>query len=134
MRSPTRRQLGSFTAAGDVNQASFVGANAVNLLVETVILNLARGTGLHGLSGIAERRGNIVRPLLPFTKAEARRFCTENKLWFHDDPANEDMGFSRVLVRKLVVTQLEKIHPAAKQSIARMAKRFTVSATYSART
>lgn len=90
--------------------------------VETVILNLARGTGLHGLSGIAERRGNIVRPLLPFSKAEARRFCMEGGHWFHDDPANEDVGFSRVLVRKLVVTQLEKIHPAAKQSIARMAK------------
>jgi tRNA(Ile)-lysidine synthase len=90
--------------------------------VETVILNLARGAGLHGLSGIAERRGNIVRPLLPFPKAEARRYCTENHFWFHDDPANEDVGFSRVLIRKLVVTQLEKIHPAAKQAIARMAK------------
>lgn len=103
--------------------ADFVAtAHTLDDHVETVILNLARGTGLHGLSGIAERRGNIVRPLLPFTKAEARRFCTENKLWFHDDPANEDVGFSRVLVRKLVVTQLERIHPAAKQSIARMAK------------
>jgi tRNA(Ile)-lysidine synthase len=90
--------------------------------VETVLLNLARGTGLHGLAGIAESRGHVVRPLLPFSRAETRRFCHERALWFHDDPANEDVGFSRVRMRKNVVTQLEKIHPAAKEAIARLAR------------
>jgi tRNA(Ile)-lysidine synthase len=90
--------------------------------VETVLLNLARGTGLHGLAGIAERRGHIVRPLLPFARAETRRYCTERGLWFHDDPANEDEKFSRVRIRKNVVTQLERIHPAAKDAIARLAR------------
>lgn len=89
---------------------------------ETVLLNLARGTGLHGLAGIPESRGAIVRPLLPFSRAETRRFCKERGLWFHDDPANEDESYSRVRIRKNVVTQLERIHPAAKDSIARLAK------------
>jgi hypothetical protein len=48
LRSPTRMQIGSFTAAGSVNNTSSPAANAVNLLVETVILNYL---GLHGEEG-----------------------------------------------------------------------------------
>ncbi len=102
--------------------ARIATAHTLDDHVETVLLNLARGTGLHGLAGIAERRGHIVRPLLPFSRAETRRFCNERALWYHDDPANEDVGFSRVRMRKNVVTQLEKIHPAAKDAIARLAR------------
>ena len=48
-------------------------AHTLDDQVETVLLNLVRGTGLRGLAGIPEKRGRIVRPLLPFTRAEARR-------------------------------------------------------------
>lgn len=48
MRSPTRAQIGSYTAGGAVNNTSSPAANAVNLLVETVILNYM---SLHGEEG-----------------------------------------------------------------------------------
>ena len=89
--------------------------------VETVLLNMTRGTGLHGLAGIQQRRGHIVRPLLIFTRAEARQYCERNDLWFHDDPANDDPSFSRVKVRQSVVPVLETINPAVRSAIEKLA-------------
>lgn len=89
--------------------------------VETVLLNLTRGTGTAGLAGIPERRDGIIRPMLPFTRAEARAYCAEQGLWFHDDPGNEDLSFSRVRMRLRVIPELEKINPEVRQSIARLA-------------
>ena len=97
-------------------------AHTLDDLAETVILNLVRGTGLHGLAGIPEKRGHIVRPLLPFTREETRGYCRENKLWFHDDPANLDETFARVRVRKLVLPMLTEINPSAKDAISRLAQ------------
>ena len=89
--------------------------------IETVILNLTRGTGLHGLAGMQQRRGHIVRPLLAFTRVEARMYCKDNGLWFHDDPANDDLSYSRVKVRLSVVPVLETINPAVRDAIERLA-------------
>lgn len=97
-------------------------AHTLDDRVETVLLNLARGTGLHGLAGIQARRGNIVRPLLPFTREETRAYCTERGLWFHDDPANDDESFARVRVRKLILPELESINTSSKSNIARLAQ------------
>lgn len=89
--------------------------------VETILLHLARGTGLSGLAGIQEKRENIVRPLLPFSREETRQYCEDHDLWFHDDPANEDVSFSRARVRHRIVPELRSINPAADEAIARMA-------------
>ena len=90
--------------------------------VETVLLNLARGAGLHGLAGIPAKRGNIVRPLLPFSRAETRAYCEACGHWFHDDPANEDETFARVRVRRRVMPEIEVINPSAKSAVARLAR------------
>lgn len=89
--------------------------------VETVILNLARGAGLAGLGGIPARHGEIVRPLLPFSREETRAYCEAHGLWTHDDPTNDDLGFARARVRHLVVPELARLNPAAEEAIARMA-------------
>ena len=62
---------------------------------ETVLLNLARGTGLTGASGIPAQRDGIIRPLLPFSHEETREYCRANGLWFHDDPTNDDLRYAR---------------------------------------
>jgi tRNA(Ile)-lysidine synthase len=90
-------------------------------LAETVLLNLARGTGLAGLAGIPERRDAIVRPLLPFTRAETREYCESQGLWFHDDPSNSDMSFARARVRLRVMPELDAINPRSRGAIARLA-------------
>lgn len=89
--------------------------------VETILLHLARGSGMSGLAGIPARRDNIVRPLLPFSREQAREYCENLGFWFHDDPANEDLSFSRARVRHRIVPELKAINPAADEAIARMA-------------
>ncbi len=90
--------------------------------VETILFRMARGTGLAGLAGIPERRGNIVRPLLPFSRTETRSYCTANDLWFHDDPANEDLQFARARVRHRVIPELEAVNPEAQNALMRLSK------------
>src|SRR6266480_2116275 len=59
--------------------------------VETILLRALRGSAPAGLAGIAARaRGGLVRPLLPFTRAELRDHTTERGLPSYDDPANRD--------------------------------------------
>lgn len=89
--------------------------------IETVLLNLTRGAGLQGLSGIPEKRDNLIRPLLPFTRHETRAYCEEHALWFHEDPANSDLSFSRARIRHRVLPELRGINPGAEAAIARCA-------------
>lgn len=90
-------------------------------LVETVLLHLARGTGPSGLSGIPARRDRIVRPLLPFSRAETRAYCEGRGLWFHDDPANVDVTFSRARIRHRVVPEMREVNAGFDRNLARTA-------------
>ncbi len=89
--------------------------------VETVLLNLTRGSGPTGLTGIPAQRGNIFRPLLSFSRTETEQYCTENGLWFHNDPGNENVDFSRVRIRQRVSPELAVINPNVEAAIARCA-------------
>lgn len=88
--------------------------------IETVLLNLTRGAGLHGLVGIPERRENIIRPMLPFSREETRGYCERHGLWYHDDPANEDLSFSRARIRHRVMRELRTVNPAFDTAVERM--------------
>src|SRR5437588_1589197 len=90
--------------------------------IESVLLHIIRGSGLSGLAGIPERRGNIIRPLLIFSRTETRGYCEEQGLWTHDDPANTDTQFSRARLRLNVIPELKKINPDVEASIARLAE------------
>lgn len=89
-------------------------------LVETILLNLSRGCGLAGLAGIPERREQIVRPLLPFSRGETQQYCVERGLWFHNDPANSDLAFSRARIRHRVLPELRSINGGADEAITRL--------------
>jgi tRNA(Ile)-lysidine synthase len=89
--------------------------------IETVLMHLARGSGLRGLAGIPAARDGIVRPLLIFSRAETQSYCLEQGLWTHDDPANTDLQFSRARIRHNVVPELRMINPGADEAIARLA-------------
>lgn len=90
--------------------------------IETTLLNIARGAGLNGLAGIQQRRDNVIRPLLIFSREETRAYCEEHGLWFHDDPANGDLSFSRARVRHRILPELEAINPSADDAIVRLAE------------
>lgn len=91
---------------------------------ETVLFNLIRGTGTAGLAGIPTVRDGIIRPLLPFSRAETTAYCLDNGLQTLHDPGNDDLGFSRVRLRLRVMPELELAHPGAAASIARTARLF----------
>lgn len=90
--------------------------------VETMLLNLARGTGLRGLSGIPLRRDAIVRPLLFARKSEAEAVCRERGVAFLQDPSNLDESHARVRARRELLPAFERLHAGALDSAARAAE------------
>lgn len=90
--------------------------------LETIVLNLCRGTGLAGLAGIPERRDAIVRPLLPFSREETRAYCREHGLAFLEDPGNTDRRFARVRVRLDVLPALRAVHPGCDRALERLSR------------
>lgn len=91
---------------------------------ETLLLRLARGSGLHGLAGMPVRRplGDVVllRPLLDVARDETRAYCGRAGLAFHDDPTNED-DRPRARIRAEVLPVLERLSPGATRHVARTA-------------
>ena len=91
-------------------------------LAETVLLNLIRGTGIRGLSGISPKNNFIVRPLLGVSRDEIEAYVDERKLPFIFDSSNSDDAFVRNFLRLNVIPLLEKINPSVKNSIYRTAQ------------
>lgn len=87
--------------------------------VETLLINLMRGTGIRGLSGIRPKNGNIVRPLLAVGRHEILDWLSEQQLDYVTDSTNLDDVFTRNFVRLRVLPLLEEINPSVKISIAR---------------
>jgi tRNA(Ile)-lysidine synthase len=67
--------------------------------LETLLMRLARGSGVDGLSGIRARNGRVVRPLLEFTKAELIDICSSAGIEWVNDPSNANIDFDRVAMR-----------------------------------
>ncbi len=91
-------------------------------LVETVLLNLIRGTGIRGLTGISPKNNSIVRPLLCVSRDEIEAYVDERKLPFIFDSSNSDDVFVRNLLRLNVMPLLEKINPSVKNAMYRTAR------------
>ena len=90
--------------------------------VETVLLNLVRGTGLRGLTGIQPRNGNILRPLLCVSRAEIETFIAENAQKYVTDSTNLEADVQRNIVRLEVLPLLKKLNPAVAENIQRTAE------------
>lgn len=74
---------------------------------ETVLFRILRGTGVRGLAGIPERRGPVVRPLLPFRREELGAWLDERGIPWLDDPSNRDPRWARARIRHRVLPALE---------------------------
>lgn len=88
--------------------------------LETVLLHLTRGSGLHGLCGIPAKNGCCIRPLLPFSRAEIEQFCTKKHIPFVVDSTNTDILYSRNRVRNAVIPQLREINPQVTEACTRL--------------
>jgi tRNA(Ile)-lysidine synthase len=89
---------------------------------ETVLFRLMRGTSLAGLSGIPERRGMIVRPLLMFRRARLQAHARTAALAWREDPTNVDLRFARNRIRHVILPALERTRPGATDAILQLAE------------
>lgn len=87
--------------------------------VETVLLNLIRGTGIRGLTGIKPRNGNVVRPLLCCGREDVLEYIEQRGLTFVTDRSNLLNEYRRNKIRLEVLPLLESIQPSVRESIAR---------------
>jgi len=85
--------------------------------IETLLLNLIRGTGIKGLSGIKPQSGCIIRPLLCVSKKEILHYVETEKLPFITDSSNEQTEWIRNKIRLQVIPLLETINPAVREAI-----------------
>ena len=90
--------------------------------VETVLLNLVRGTGLRGMTGIQPRNGSILRPLLCVSRAEIEAFLSERRQKYVTDSTNLETDVLRNKVRLQVLPLLRELNPAVSDNIQRTAE------------
>ncbi len=76
--------------------------------VETVLLNLLRGSGLKGLSGTPQVRGPYIRPLAHCFREEIESYAHKNKIPFREDPSNSSSVYKRNRVRRDLVPFMQK--------------------------
>lgn len=87
--------------------------------VETVLLNLIRGTGIGGLSGIEPMNGKVIRPMLCVSRNEIEEYLKEREIPFRTDSTNKQDIYSRNHIRLNVLPMLQKINPSVSDAIFR---------------
>ena len=106
----------------DVGAAGICVAHHRDDSVETVILNLVRGTGLRGLTGIQPRNGTILRPLLCVSRQEIETFLRDRGQAYVTDSTNLEADVQRNKVRLQVLPLLRELNPAVAENIQRTAE------------
>ena len=94
-----------------------VTAHHLDDSVETFFLNLVRGTGIRGLTGIQANRDHVIRPLLFARKEEILAFARQENLSFREDSSNADDHYHRNFIRHNVIPQLENMNPKFADSL-----------------
>ena len=89
--------------------------------VETLLMNLLRGSGIRGLGGIRPRNGQVVRPLLAVSRAEIEEWLQTQGWDYVTDSSNLSDAYTRNFIRLRVLPLLEQLNPAARETIARAA-------------
>ena len=96
--------------------------------IETLLMNLIRGTGLRGLTGISARNGLVIRPLLCCTREELFQYVTFHQLAYVEDSTNALNDYQRNKIRNQLLPLLEDINPSVRQTLYQSLERF--SGTY----
>src|ERR1700744_1373827 len=87
-------------------------AHHQNDTIETILLNLTRGTGIAGLHGILPKNGYLVRPLLFLSRDEVKQFIDQNKLAYVEDSSNASVKYARNKLRHEIIPKLKELNPS----------------------
>ncbi|MCL6257839.1 tRNA lysidine(34) synthetase TilS [Aquiflexum sp. TKW24L] len=83
--------------------------------LETIFLNMLRGTGIEGIYGMSEIRGNIIRPLLGFSRMDISDYMTQNSYSWKEDSSNQKNDYKRNILRNKVFPILNEAFPEGLQ-------------------
>ncbi len=108
----------------ETNAEGIAIAHHADDVVETLLMNLTRGTSIRGLSGIKPRQGNIIRPLLNIWRKEIEFYLQENNIDFVTDSSNWEQVYIRNKFRHSVIPLLEEISPNVKEILLYEVERF----------
>jgi tRNA(Ile)-lysidine synthase len=87
--------------------------------VETFLINLSRGTGITGLTGIRAATGRIIRPMLFLTRKEIQSFAESMNIPWREDSSNRTVKYLRNRIRHLILPRIEKILPGFSEGLVR---------------
>jgi tRNA(Ile)-lysidine synthase len=86
-------------------------AHQINDNIETLLINLVRGTGIDGLTGIPMINGKVIRPMLFVSRAEIQAFALKKNIQWLEDSSNLESQYHRNLIRNKVIPLLKEINP-----------------------
>jgi len=101
-----------------------------NDAVETVLINLTRGTGISGLHGILPKRDLLIRPLLFLNRQQIDEIVRTNNIDFVEDSSNASTNYTRNKIRLQVVPHLQEINPNLEKTFAENISRFAELETF----
>ena len=96
-------------------------AHTLSDSIETVLINLVRGTGPAGLCGISAKRDNIIRPLIFLKRSDTQFFCKENGISYVTDSTNLSRDYTRNKIRLDIIPALKLINSNFEVTVARTA-------------
>ncbi|WP_183565814.1 tRNA lysidine(34) synthetase TilS [Mucilaginibacter sp. SP1R1] len=99
-------------------------AHHQNDTIETILLNLTRGTGIAGLHGILPQNGALVRPLLFLNRDEITAIVTANHLVYVEDSSNAQAKYARNKIRLEVIPKLKELNPSLEKTFENNLKHF----------
>ena len=95
-------------------------AHTLSDRIETMFLNIARGTGIKGICSIPRFRGKIVRPLLSFSRDEIEAYCRKNSIEYRNDSTNFSDEYTRNKIRHHVVPEFRRINNCFERHVLNM--------------
>ncbi len=102
--------------------AKIATAHTATDSMETVIMNITRGSGIKGARGIPPKRGNIIRPLISVSRYDTESYCRRNGIPYVDDSSNSERIYTRNKIRLDVVPVLRELNPSVEQSFSRFSR------------
>lgn len=111
----------SFYSLADQKNCKIATAHTLSDNIETFIMNIIRGTGLRGLTGIPAIRDNkIIRPLIFCSREEIEKYCLQYDLRFCVDSSNLSCDYTRNKIRLNVVPIFKSINPSFNDTFSKM--------------
>ena len=106
------------------NYSAIALAHHQNDTIETILLNLTRGTGIAGLHGILPKNGRLVRPMLFLKRQEIEELIIQEHIAYVEDSSNASAKYARNKIRLEVIPRLKELNPALEETFEHNLQRF----------